>query len=103
MEENQRPTIWVVSELPIVEGDVPALFFEDLQRSRRLFVIEEHVAQGGAASMRVRFSCPGSRPSSNLFIAMPAVTSPACTDLNSSIAEKADWMPIASSQPSNRR
>ena len=51
MEENHRPTIWVVSELPIVEGDVPALFFEDLNRSGRLFVIEEHVAQGGAGSM----------------------------------------------------
>jgi transketolase len=51
MEENLRPAVWVVSELPIVEADIPAPFFDDLLRSGRLFVIEEHVAQGGAGSM----------------------------------------------------
>lgn len=46
MPPDRRPTLWVLSELPIDEP--PGGFLGDLARSRRLLVVEEHVAQGGA-------------------------------------------------------
>lgn len=49
LDESQRPALWVLSELPL--GAIPQAFLDDLDRSRRLLVVEEHVAQGGAASM----------------------------------------------------
>lgn len=45
----QRPDVWLVSELPIVE--IPAAFLADLNRSRHLFVIEEHTLSGGLGQM----------------------------------------------------
>jgi len=42
-----RPSLWLVSELPV--RNLPAEFLADLARSRRLLVVEEHVAQGGVA------------------------------------------------------
>jgi transketolase len=41
----RRPAIWLVSEMPI--ADIPAAFVDDLERSRKLVVVEEHVAAGG--------------------------------------------------------
>lgn len=41
-----RPDLWVLSELP--PNGVPPAFLADLQRSDVLWVIEEHVAHGGA-------------------------------------------------------
>jgi transketolase len=38
-----------LSELPV--GEIPGEFAADLARSGRLLVVEEHVAQGGAAQM----------------------------------------------------
>jgi transketolase len=49
LEESRRPALWLLSELPI--DRVPEAFLADLARSRRLLVVEEHVAQGGAAQM----------------------------------------------------
>jgi transketolase len=49
LPEGQRPDIWLVSELPLLE--LPDLFLADLRRSRRLIVVEEHVAQGGVGRM----------------------------------------------------
>lgn len=46
---ERRPALWLVSELPF--DDPPAEFLEDLQRSNRLLVVEEHVAQGGLGRM----------------------------------------------------
>ena len=46
---EQRPSIWLLSELPIVE--LPMAFLEDVGRSQHLLVVEEHVAHGGAAEM----------------------------------------------------
>jgi transketolase len=41
----ERPSVWLVSELPF--GQVPSEFLEDIQRSGHLFVVEEHVKNGG--------------------------------------------------------
>jgi transketolase len=49
LEEARRPALWVLSELP--PGPIPEAFLADLARSRRLLVVEEHVAQGGVAQM----------------------------------------------------
>lgn len=46
LDEPKRPALWLLGELPIDE--LPEQFLDDLARSRRLMVIEEHVAQGGA-------------------------------------------------------
>lgn len=52
LEEHQRPTLWLLSELPF--GTFPAVFLDDLARSRRLLVLEEHVARGGIAALVAR-------------------------------------------------
>ena len=49
LDEARRPSLWLLSELPI--DRFPEAFLADLARSRRLLVVEEHVAQGGAAQM----------------------------------------------------
>lgn len=49
LEGPARPTLWLVAELPVAE--LPEAFLADLARSRRLLVVEEHVAQGGLARM----------------------------------------------------
>lgn len=46
---EKRPSIWVLSELPI--EDLPEAFLGDVERSQHLLVVEEHVAHGGAAEM----------------------------------------------------
>ncbi len=45
LPKEQRPNLWLLTEMPLV--DVPEAFLEDLEQSQHLFVIEEHVAQGG--------------------------------------------------------
>jgi transketolase len=52
--EVSRPSVWVVTELPVVAASLPADFLRDLRRARRLIVVEEHVAQGGAGQMIAR-------------------------------------------------
>lgn len=49
MAESERPSIWLVSEFPIVEP--PAEFIADMRGSEHLVVVEEHVAHGGLAMM----------------------------------------------------
>jgi transketolase len=51
--ETARPSLWLVSELPLV--NVPAEFLDDLNRSRHLVVVEEHVEQGSLGQMIVHF------------------------------------------------
>ncbi len=51
LEEKKRPRIWVLTELPLEEGTIPAEFLNDLRHSKRLMVAEEHVAHGGAGEM----------------------------------------------------
>ena len=49
MAREHRPSIWVLSELPVEE--IPAEFVRDMQRSKKLVIVEEHVAAGGAGQM----------------------------------------------------
>jgi transketolase len=49
LPEESRPTIWLVTELPV--RHVPAEFLDDVRRLQRLLVVEEHVAQGGLGQM----------------------------------------------------
>jgi transketolase len=51
MPDAMRPSVWVVSELPIDAATLPVAFVEDLHRAGHLFVVEEHVVQGGAGQM----------------------------------------------------
>ena len=46
----QRPSLWVLSELPIQAREIPAAFVADFQRSGHLVVVEEHVAHGSAGA-----------------------------------------------------
>lgn len=47
LEGARRPSLWLLSELPVRQLDEE--FRADLARSRRLLVVEEHVAHGGVA------------------------------------------------------
>jgi transketolase len=49
LPEPRRPDLWVLSELPV--DSAPQEFLDDLQRSDSLWVVEEHVAHGGAGQM----------------------------------------------------
>lgn len=49
LETAKRPSLWLLSELP--PDPLPEAFLADLARSRRLLVVEEHVAQGGVGQM----------------------------------------------------
>jgi transketolase len=49
LEEEVRPEVWLVTELPIV--NLPAEFVASLRRTRKLFVVEEHTAHGGFGQM----------------------------------------------------
>ena len=49
LDEARRPALWLLSELPV--DRVPDAFLDDLARSRRLLVVEEHVSHGGVAQM----------------------------------------------------
>ena len=47
LKEASRPSLWLLSELPVRQ--LSEEFRADLARSRRLLVVEEHVAHGGVA------------------------------------------------------
>ena len=47
LEGASRPSLWLLSELPARQ--LSEEFRADLARSRRLLVVEEHVAHGGVA------------------------------------------------------
>ena len=51
MKDDRRPSVWVVSELPISHKLMPPEFLEDVKRSGSLMVVEEHVAHGGLGAM----------------------------------------------------
>jgi transketolase len=50
LPKSQRPSLWVLSELPIVAAELPAALLADLEQSGHLIVVEEHVAQGSAGA-----------------------------------------------------
>ena len=47
LDKANRPALWVVSELPIEANAPPSELTDALRRTRRLAVVEEHVAHGG--------------------------------------------------------
>lgn len=63
LPESQRPSLWVLSELPIAPEEIPTAFFGDLQQSEHVIVVEEHVAQGSAgATLAHALACLGATP-----------------------------------------
>ena len=54
LDEARRPNLWVLSELPIEPETIPGQFMDDMRRSGHVFVVEEHVAQGGAGQALAR-------------------------------------------------
>ena len=53
LPESRRPSLWILSELPIRQEEIPAEFNADVARSGHLVVVEEHVAQGSAGASLV--------------------------------------------------
>ena len=51
MDAALRPSLWILSELPIVSDAIPQEFLSDLSASASLIVVEEHVAHGGVGQM----------------------------------------------------
>ncbi len=51
LDDNARPDLWVVTELPLNTGDIPQDFLASLPDSPALWVVEEHVAQGSFGRM----------------------------------------------------
>jgi len=49
ISSERRPSVWLLSELPIAE--LPQPFVDDVTKSGHLVVVEEHVEHGGAGSM----------------------------------------------------
>jgi transketolase len=48
---ESRPEIWVVSELPLEIAPPPEAFLARLRRGEALYVVEEHVRQGGLGQL----------------------------------------------------
>lgn len=49
LDEARRPTIWVLTELPMEA--LPESLLADIRRSAHLIVVEEHVARGSAGEL----------------------------------------------------
>lgn len=50
MPEATRPILWAVAELPLQMAALPADFLNDLARSKRMLVAEEHVQRGSVGA-----------------------------------------------------
>jgi len=46
LAEESRPALWVITELPLDANPPPRELLEAVARTKRLVVVEEHVAQG---------------------------------------------------------
>jgi transketolase len=51
MNEEDRPEIWVATELPFRADALPTELLSRVEQTGSLFVLEEHVAHGGAGQM----------------------------------------------------
>lgn len=51
IDPPERPSLWILSELPVVHDLIPAEFLDDISASAGLVVVEEHVAHGGVGQM----------------------------------------------------
>jgi transketolase len=49
LSERHRPNLWCLSELPL--GELPEELLHDVRGTDSLYIIEEHVAQGGVGPM----------------------------------------------------
>jgi transketolase len=52
LRPDQRPNVWSLCELPV--DSLPEEFLADVERSRHLVLVEEHVAHGGAGELIAR-------------------------------------------------
>jgi transketolase len=50
LDKKKRPNLWILCELPIPEDSLPKILIEQINLTQNLFIIEEHVAQGGIGS-----------------------------------------------------
>jgi transketolase len=50
LPEETRPNLWTACELPLAANPPPPALVAQVARSRRLLVVEEHVARGGAGA-----------------------------------------------------
>jgi transketolase len=55
LDRTDRPALWVVTELPIEANAPPSELIDALRRTRRLAVVEEHVAHGGVGQAMCRW------------------------------------------------
>jgi transketolase len=55
LDPASRPALWAVSELPIEANPPPSELTDALRRTRRLAVVEEHVAPGGVGQAMCRW------------------------------------------------
>jgi transketolase len=53
LPESHRPSLWILSELPVLPQEIPAAFVAQVAQSGHLIVVEEHVAQGSAGASLV--------------------------------------------------
>ena len=51
LAEDERPEVWVATELPFRMETIPARCIDKIRQTGMLFVLEEHVAHGGAGQM----------------------------------------------------
>ena len=49
------PDLWVLTELPIQFERIPKAFMNSMRQSGHLFVVEEHIAQGGVGQILARW------------------------------------------------
>lgn len=47
LDEQVRPSLWVVAELPVSETPPPDALVDEVASGRRLLLVEEHVRRGG--------------------------------------------------------
>jgi transketolase len=62
LDEDLRPDLWVVTELPLNADDIPADLVASLNNSPGLWVVEEHVPQGSFGRMLASWVLEGSFP-----------------------------------------
>jgi hypothetical protein len=52
---DQRPSIWVVSELPLAPDSLPPEVTAQIAGGAKLIVVEEHISHGGLAQMMLYY------------------------------------------------
>ena len=52
---DQRPSVWVVSELPLSTDSLPSAVTAQIAGGAKLIVVEEHISHGGLAQMMLYY------------------------------------------------